>query len=161
MGRTSYPTPLDTTSTDIDLVGGKDAYIGMLREDKLGRMYVLHQIRPTGGTSTSPDGTFLTTSLHNGVTTMGNSDSVCVGANTTGKTITNGQYFWCMVYGVYEMVVRTSVVNAYEHITAVSGEGHFLGSDVLGDKYFCGMALQGRQSNGRARCLVDPKTGKP
>ncbi len=84
-----------------------------------------------------------------------------VGANTTGKTITAGEYFWCMVYGTYDMVVAVSADAAYKRLKNSGGAGEDTGADSLGSVESCGMSLEARSARiaGKARCLIDPRSG--
>lgn len=159
MAVTSYPTPLDSTNTDIELVGGKDAFIGMLREDRLGNRYVLHKC---GASATIEDGTWVGPSISNtGLEYPFQGSQSVVGANTTGKTIAVGQYFWCMVYGTYTMQVGADVTQAYMLLWNSGGWGVKIGSDGIGPRESVGLSLEayGARIAARARCLIDNKSG--
>jgi hypothetical protein len=162
MGVTSYPTPLDSTSTDIDAVGGKDAFIGMQREDKDGNRYVLFKVK-SGSTVT--DGKWVTAEFGSGLELAVGQTVPCVGGNTTGKTVTTGQYFWCMVYGYYDMDVSSNVDSAYRRIKADNGGSgtavKVADNDLLTQVHSCGLSLEayGARVSGKARCLIDPRSG--
>lgn len=161
MAVTSYPTPLNATSTDIELVGGKDAFIGMLREDKNGYRYVLHRIATgeTVGNAAWVGGKNASLGV---ATTDGSELEVIIGANTTGKTVAAGQYFWCMVYGVYDMTCNSTVTNAYLRVTGAQGLGNApIASDRIGQRESGGMSLEAVSAriSGKARCLIDPRSG--
>lgn len=94
MGVTSYPTDVDVVSTDIDLVGGKNAQVGMVREDKDGRRFMLII---AGGTINIGTGIILSS---NAWGEGANAASVIWGVNPTGVAVTVGQYFWMQTYGL-------------------------------------------------------------
>lgn len=161
MAVASYPTPLDATSTDIDLVGGKDAFIGMLREDRNGNRYVLHKV--AAGESVG-NGAFVGAKQASGgvATPDGSELEVNIGANTTGKTVSAGQHFWCMVYGVYDMTCDSSVNAPYLWVTGALGAGvspRF--DDRIGPREAAGMSLEAVSARitNKARCLIHPRSG--
>ena len=160
MAVTSYSTPLDSVSTDIELVGGKDAYLGMLREDRLGNRYELHKVK--SGMAIS-DGVWVTAEHMSQSVRIGpNAQVPVVGANTTGKALGSAQYFWCMVYGTYFMTVLTNVSTAYKRLASTNlGFGTDIGADEIGHTESCGMSLEGRSAtlSGKARCLIDRRSG--
>jgi hypothetical protein len=160
MSVTSYPTPLNSTSTDIELVGGKDAFIGMQREDKDGNRYVLHKVSSDAGTIL--DATFVGGYMaYDGVDYPFQASHAVIGANTTGKTLTPGQYFWCMVYGTYTMTVGADVTSSYMRLMNSGGWGIKIGSDGIGPRESCGMSLEAYSARvtAKARCLIDPRSG--
>lgn len=150
MAVTSYPTPLDSVSSDIDEVGGKDAHLGMIREDRLGRRYILSKM----STDSSGDGSWLCIDDFSGLNLTFAHTCVPFGANTTGKTVASGQYFWCMVDGWYVMSV-TSTVIPYTPLQPGTTSGLADPSIInVSGGYFCGMALAGRTNEGLVLCEV-------
>ena len=93
MGVTSYPTDIDVVSTDIELVGGKNAQVGMCREDKDGRKFMLLK---AGATINIGCG-IVTTS--NAWSEGANATSPIWGANVTGVVLVANDYFWMQTYG--------------------------------------------------------------
>lgn len=166
MGITSYPTPIDTVSTDIDAVGGKDAYLGMLREDELGRRYVLHK-----AAEDIYDKTWIAiTQEYNGVYIANSNGYFQIGGNITGTTVPSGSYFWCCVYGTAPMRVKDeAATREYTMLIPVGGVAQRAAVNSSTD-YFCGMILQDRydglvDTDGDgvldavklARCLINPQ----
>ena len=94
MGVTSYPTDIDFVSTDINLVGGKNAEVGMVREDHKGRRFMLVV---AGGTINIGTGIILAA---NAFAESSNATLPIWGANTIGAVLTVGQYFWMQTYGL-------------------------------------------------------------
>lgn len=106
MGVTSYPTDVDVVSTDIDLVGGKNAQVGMVREDNMGRKFILTL---SGGTIAATGIIFNTNNFGEGTTAA----VPIVGVNTTGVALSSGDYFWMQIFGLSlnPLVSDTNVVD--------------------------------------------------
>jgi len=138
MAVTSYPTRIDAVSTDIEKVGGKNATVGMAREDHEGRKYVLLK---SGGNILT--GIMLGFGFASGLVTKSAGNTVPhFGVNTTGKSLAANDYFWCQVYGqattatdgsVVDMKLVASDANGNSAISGAAGINEYVIGFAIGD----------------------------
>lgn len=108
MGRDSYPTPLNSVSSDIKKVGGDDAVLGMLREGPDGRQYVLVQSHDVSADFSAGK---LILALKGGQSfkvTLAADTGRCSGIAGTSKVVASGDYFWMLVRGRSDLVLVPS-----------------------------------------------------
>jgi len=134
MGVTSYPTDVDVVSTDIELVGGKNAQVGMVREDNMGRRFILVV---AGGTISAGVGI-----VNGGNAFSEGSDAASPfhGVNTTGGSLSSGDYFWMQTYGLAlnSIATDTNVVDLDLLTGAASNvsTGHSTVTTSTGQNFF-------------------------
>jgi len=100
MGRDVYPTSITALSTNIEDVGGKGAFLGMLREDHDGREYVL--VITKSNVSTAANTKFIWGFESGGAFTviLAEANGRCDGVNRMNMAAIGGSmYFWLQVYG--------------------------------------------------------------
>jgi len=132
MGRTAYPTVVTTISTDIELVGGKNATVGMIREDNIGRKYRL--VQAAGEISSG----CILVPAH---TEASGATIVLVGANTTGSTVANGSYFWMQTYGEATLTTDESLTDKCIVTATTGGVATRDAVAGLNGGYYIGFAL--------------------
>lgn len=148
MGVTSYPTLVTTVSDDIDKVGGKNATLGMIREDHQGKKYIL--LKAAG---TIDDKKLV---IHNvGPKEATGVASPFIGANTTGKQIgtANGLYFWCQNYGP-ALLDTDGAVALWNQVSATTGG--VCTTRVSVNEFFAGFALENDNASNQALIFIDP-----
>ena len=137
MAVSAYPTDINTVSSDIDDVGGLNATEWMIREDRLGKRYVLRQVdeevSPYRAVGDVANKTFVM---------CDNNSSLPFGVNSTGNTIPSGGYAWIQVWGPALMETDGSVDEG-EWVTAGSNGIGFGVTPVTSlDRYFLGFAME-------------------
>lgn len=138
MSTPSYPTDINTISTDIDAVGGKNATEWMIREDTLGKKYLL--VKAGGNIA---NGLIVGINISELITMPTGYEYKPLGVNTTGSAVSTNDYFWLQVYGVGLCQTDNSVVKHY-YIAAQNGDtglGVGAGAGAYG-KHYVGWALE-------------------
>lgn len=134
MAVSSYPTNITNVSTDIEVVGGKNATKGMIREDQDGRKFILEKAN-----STITSGTICSRAAGSDLAEASAASLVALGVNTTGKDVTVGQYFWFQIFGQATILTDETVANNQFVIATTGGVGDGISSPD--SQFWVGIAL--------------------
>jgi len=146
----SYATPITTVSTDIDAVGGKHAYVGMLREDQDGKEYTLLL---AGGAIAKYTALGIVSGV---IEELQDATTPVMGMNTTGSTLSSGQYFWGQTYGLYEFAKHENDVTINQFVKAGSNSPSLDGDDAAtAGSYYVGWCVE-VVSAGTIKVFIDP-----
>lgn len=151
MSRQSYPTPLTAVSTDIEVVGGKNAVVGDQRDDLDGNKYILVL---ASGTIAVNRGCKFSTDL----TIVAHTTYVGYPLGITVSAVDALDYSWVQIGGIATVVTNQSVDygESIFFTTAGVARGSAIGTDLGAGVYMAlGTALTSDGSGTSARILID------